>query len=163
MPPINHEHLQRCQRAACLSNCKWQAVNNEPRSWGGSQPLSLWALAFGQIICFRITRGQVIFMLADHQESPALVSAQSTQFLGSGTPPGNLDYKEEAATPKRIKQGNSREGIHCVLIFSAWLTTPWGQFWFPTIPKVLDKVLDLNGSPISIYCLEGWMYGRTVG
>lgn len=28
MPPINHEHLQRCQRAACLCNCKWQAMNN---------------------------------------------------------------------------------------------------------------------------------------
>ena len=32
MPPINHELLQRCQRAACLSNCKWQAMNNAHKS-----------------------------------------------------------------------------------------------------------------------------------
>lgn len=139
--------------------CKWQAVNKAHRSRGGSHPLSPRALAFGQTICFKITWDQVIFMLADHRESPALVSAQSTRFLGSGTPPGNLNYKEEAATPKRIKQGNSREGSHWVLIFSAGLTTPWGQFWFPISPKVLD----LNGSPIRIYCLEGWTYGRTDG
>lgn len=34
MPPINHELFQRCQRAACLSGCKWQAMNNAHGSPG---------------------------------------------------------------------------------------------------------------------------------
>lgn len=47
MPPINHELLQRCQRAGCLSDCKWQAMNNAHRSHREAPKATaccLWAL-----------------------------------------------------------------------------------------------------------------------
>lgn len=38
MPPINHELLPRCQRAAWLPDCKWQAMNNAHTSLAKRPP-----------------------------------------------------------------------------------------------------------------------------
>lgn len=135
MPPINHEHLQRCQRAARLSDCKWQAMNNahrSPREAPTPQPRGSRRPSDSPPPRSLVPAWcQVISALAGREESSAVLSAQSTGLLGSRVAPGNLEDKEETETPKRIKLENSREGSQCVLIFSTRLITPQGQFRIP--------------------------------
>lgn len=143
MPPINHELLQRCQRAACLSDCKWQVMNNAHRSRREAlKPTAccLWALACCQTIRFSGAWFLPDVRWALHwtiiRNPQPWVSAQNTWFQGSRTPLGNLEYQEGTATPKRMRLQNSRESSQSILT-SARLKTPWGQSWFPTMPRVV--------------------------
>lgn len=128
MPPINHELLRRCQRAACLSSCKWQAVNNAHRPHREapkSTACRLWTLVHCRTMLF-----SGAWFLPVVRWVPCWPVIRNRQITvhgswGQANHWGTWITKKGATTPKRTKLENSRESSQHIWIFSRVVLIPY--------------------------------------
>lgn len=133
MPPINHELLQRCQRAACLSNCKWQAMNNAHRSHGEAPKCTaccLWTLVLCQTKLFRgawflpVVRWVLCRPVIRNPQITLHDSWDQANHWGTWTTRRGLRLPKEQSWETPEKAASISESSR-------------GPSWFPTTPKLV--------------------------